>query len=318
MTPALILVGILVVWAAAAALGLSRQGHRRLTARLQRAATAHLLAEEPVAGPDGPVVRIAFPLVTLLLDRLRWRQRVEAHLRRTELSLAAGEYVACLLTLWVAAPTVAWGLGQPPLVVAGVLAVAVAAPVGYASLHQRIRRKKFGERLPDALDIISSALRVGHGLQRALHLVGQEAEEPLSGEFRRVMADIAMGCPVDVALERAAGRVGNPELDLLATVVGIQMEVGGNMAECFDRISETLRDREELANEVKSLTAEGKMTAYVCAVMPPAMGLLIAHVNPEYMAPMISTPVGHLMLAATAVMQTVGIIVVARMMKLEA
>src|SRR5205823_3165433 len=180
---------------------------------------------------------------------------------------------------WVGAPVLAWGLGYPLWVAALALGVAMAVPqlIYVASLGWR--RKRFGGQLPNALDLIASSLRVGHGLQRALQTVAAEASDPLASEFRRALTEIALGAGVDAALQRAAERVQNKDLDLMATVIGIQLQVGGNMAEVFDRISETLREREELANEVKSLTAEGKMTAYVCIGMPPVMGLAVWYLN---------------------------------------
>src|SRR5205823_6507598 len=123
-------------------------------------------------------------------------ERVERRLRCMDAGLSAGEYVALVAALWVGAPVLAWGLGYPLWVAALALGVAMAVPqlIYVASLGWR--RKRFGGQLPNALDLIASSLRVGHGLQRALQTVAAEASDPLASEFRRALTEIALGAGV--------------------------------------------------------------------------------------------------------------------------
>src|SRR5205823_4656426 len=172
-------------WAAAGALALNRRARQRLRARLVRAARRHLSDEGEA--PEVETIE-PFPLVAFLLQRLGLQERVERHLRRMDVRMSPGEYVASVFTLWLSAPLLAWALNQGLLVIASVLVAAIAAPQAAFQARQAWRKKQFNDQLPDALDMISSSLRVGHGLQRALQLVGSEAEEPLGSEFRRVLA----------------------------------------------------------------------------------------------------------------------------------
>lgn len=314
MAAALIGIALALPWAGAGAYFFANQRRQQLRARLLRLATAHVeQAEAPV---EERVVE-SFPFITAILTRLGCRERCEAYLRRYDLPLTPGEYVASVATLWLAAPLLAYALNQPLHVILLVEALAVALPRVVVGVRQAQRVKQFKAQLPDALDTMTSSLRAGHGLQRALQLVSTQAEDPLASEFRRVMSDVALGSRMDAAMQRSSERVQSKDMDLLATVVGIQAQVGGNLGEILDRVSETLRDREELANEVKALTAEGKLTAVICMGLPPLMAGLIAYLNPEYMQPLFTTQIGHIMLIVTAVLQLMGALVIKRMMRIE-
>lgn len=318
MTLAFVIAGLLVPWTAAGIMHTALVRRRALMARLARAMDFYAEPLEEEGAAAGEAERLeSFHWISWLLGVLGVRDRVERAVRRMDIGLSPGEFAATMATLWVTAPMLAWALGQPPMIIVAVLIVSLLTPQAVLNVRQAMRKKRFTEQLPDALDMMSSSLRVGHGLQRALQIVAAEAEDPMGSEMRRVMAEVHLGSPVDQALQRAAERVQCRELELLANAVAIQMQVGGNMAEVIDRVSLTLREREELQNEIKSLTAEGTMTAYVCIAMPPAMGLFVAYMNPDYMAPLLTTTFGHILLGATAVMQAMGAVVIKRMMKLE-
>jgi tight adherence protein B len=318
MTAVLMVSGLVLPWAVAGLYIFHGHQRQRLRARLARAASAYRRpAAEAEETSEEPARLEPFPWLSWILSRLGIRERLELQLRRMDINLTPGEFVATMITIWVAAPLATWALGQPPPIVGSVLVLALLAPQMVFSMRKAMRKKQFIAQLPDALDMISSSIRVGHGLQRALQLVAGEAENPMGSEMRRAMAEVALGHPVDMALHRTADRVQSRELELLANAVAIQMQIGGNMAEVIDRVGETLREREELQQEVKSLTAEGTMTAYVCIGMPPAMGLFVAYTNPDYMAPLIATSFGHILLGVTAFLQLMGALVIKRMMKLE-
>lgn len=313
-----VIAGLLIPWVGAGLLSIAMSRRQKVRARLARAASLYVPQAEQEETSAETARPETFPWINWLLVQLRLRDRVEMAVRRMDIGMSPGEFAATMVTLWISAPLLTWALGQPEIVVAGVLILSLAVPHMVLNVRLAMRRKQFTDQLPDALDMMASSVRVGHGFQRALALVAAEAEDPMGCEMRRVMTEVNIGSTVDQALQRASERVQSRELELLANAVAIQMQVGGNMAEVLDRVGLTLREREELRNEVKSLTAEGTMTAYVCIGMPPAMGLIVAYLNPDYMAPMITTSFGQMLLAATAVMQLLGAIVIKRMMKLEA
>jgi tight adherence protein B len=318
LTPVGIAFVLLVPWAAALVYAsLAQKKRRRFILRLNRAATAHLPIE-PVA-PTGVLEdrRASFPWTCQLLERLGFYRPIERALRKVDAPISVGECAACVLTLWICAPLLAWGLGRPWFVVLAVLIVALLTPRLALKVLSGWRKKQFALQLAEALQLITSSLRVGHGIQRALLLVAEEGAPPLSSEFRRALAEIQVGVTVDVALQRISDRVESKEMDLVANVVAIQMQIGGNLAEIIERVGETIREREEMQNEVKALTAEGRMTAVVCIAMPPLMGLFQVWANPRYMDPLLKTSLGIGMLVGMGVLQLMGAIVIRKMMKIE-
>jgi tight adherence protein B len=323
--------GILIagIWFATGALLLAVERRQRLRSRLLRAAVPELAGERlgqtgwrvpqeaAETGRRGEEEKAPSVAGALVRASGAYQEQLERRLRELELPFRPGQWLAGLAAGWVAAPLLAWAAGAPPWGAAAALLAAVAAPGLALAGMQAWRRKLFRQQLPDALEMACAILRAGHNLQRAFQFIGAEAPSPLAREIRRVVADAGLGTPISVALRHAAQRVRSADFHLLASAIGVQQQTGGNMAEIITHISEAIREREELAGEVRSLTAEARLTAFVCIAMTPAMGLVVAWLNPEYMEPLLQTPVGRGLLAGTAIFQLVGAVVVQRMARLE-
>ena len=178
---------------------------------------------------------------------------------------------------------VAIGMGWIPFVVLG-----------------RMRRKRaalFAEQLPDALDLMRSALQAGHGLVGCFSLIADEFPDPIASEFREVAEEVRLGLPMRDALHNLTERIDNPDTPLLAVGLLVAQEVGGNLAEVLDNIGSTIRERFKLLRDVRVLTAQGRLSGMVLTVLPFILATAMTLLSPEYMAPVFREPLGHKMIA---------------------
>jgi tight adherence protein B len=214
------------------------------------------------------------------------------------------------------AGAVLYAVTSQPLFAAIPLAL---APLGARlNVRRRItkRRKAFEAQLPGALTLVASSLSAGHTFLRAVQMMCEESDPPLSEEFRRVVAETQLGDPVVEALGRMAERLAVRDLDWVVQAIRIQQTVGGRLADLLHTLAEFIRAREEVRREVQVLTAEGRISAYVLGAMPAFLVLAIQMVNPGYMKPMFRGW-GVVALAAAAASVAVGTAVIFRMVRIE-
>lgn len=183
-------------------------------------------------------------------------------------------------------------------------------------LSQR-RLKKFSEQLVDGLVMLSNGMRAGFTLQQALELLVEESKPPISQEFALALRQYRLGMDLDEALMKVVERTKDADLELAVTAVMITRQVGGNIAEIFDRIVAMIRDRKLLEGKVVALTAQGKMQAMVVAAIPYALGLVVAKINPEMMSLMWTTIPGFIALGLIVILDTVGYFWVLKLTKIE-
>src|SRR5262249_47225392 len=154
------------------------------------------------------------------------------------------------------------------------------------------RRRAFAAGLPDALQLIIGSLRSGFSLSQAVQAMAQEVGEPLRTEFGRALAETRLGIELEDALSRMAKRVGSADLEWVVIAIRVQREVGGNLAEVLTRTVETMREREAIRGEVRSLAAEGKLSAYILIGLPILIGLYMALVRRDYVSLLVTEPLG--------------------------
>lgn len=158
----------------------------------------------------------------------------------------------------------------------------------YLAIRARQRVNSFNNQLSDTINLLANSLRSGYSFLQSLDLVAREAPEPVCSEFRRVVQEVGLGRTTEEALAGLMRRVPSDDLDLLITAVNIQHEVGGNLAQVLETISHTIRERVRIKGEIRTLTAQGRISAYVVTGLPIFLGIFISLLNPEYMAPIFS------------------------------
>jgi tight adherence protein B len=180
----------------------------------------------------------------------------------------------------------------PPLAKGAVALCFLGLPWMMVRRARTRRLLKIEEQLPDAADFIARALRAGHSFTNVLQIVGNELPEPLSGEFRIAREEINYGVPMGEALHNMAARIPLTDLRYLIIAVLIQRESGGNLAEILGNISQIIRGRLKLVAQVRVLSAEGRMSAWILGLLPFAVALMMSIVNPRYISTLWTDPTG--------------------------
>jgi tight adherence protein B len=205
-----------------------------------------------------------------------------------------------------------------PAAVVPLLALLWAALPFYWLIRRRRKRiNQFVESMPEAVELISRALRSGHGLASGLHLVAEEMKGPIADEFNRVFEEQNLGIPIELALRNMADRLPVMDVRFFVIAVIIQRATGGDLAEVLDKIGRLIRQRFELRGHVKSLTAEGRLSGVVLLGMPPAMLVLLYFLNYEYVSVLFKNPIGVKMLSITAAGQVVGAWVIKKIVAIK-
>jgi len=209
-------------------------------------------------------------------------------------------------------------LSQNPLIaLAGGFAAGLGLPRWVLGFLAKGRTKKFTEAFSDAIDIIVRGIKSGLPVHDCLKIIGKESPEPLGGEFRTLTENIAMGVPIDAALEKMYERMPTNELRFFAIVLGIQAKTGGNLAEALGNLSTVLRARKLMKEKIKALSAEAIASASIIGCLPPGVVILISVTSPAYMKPMFTDPRGHLMILGGLLWMTMGILVMRKMINFK-
>ena len=232
--------------------------------------------------------------------------KVEAKLVQADIKLRAAEAIL-FYALGVVIVTVIAVLLKGPLGLA-VGFFAALIPPAILNFMAKMRLRKFNSQLPDTLQLLSSSLRAGFSFMQGVEAVAAEVDDPMGSELRRVIVESRLGRPVEEALDDCVERMKSPDFEWAVMAVKIQREVGGNLAELLQTVAITMVERERLRRDVKTLTAEGRMSAYVLGAMPPILGVFFEFSNPSYMHPLWSNTSGVVAVIAAAIAMVVGFI----------
>lgn len=232
--------------------------------------------------------------------------RVEGLLERADLPLRPAEalffYVSIVI---VAALLGALFFGNLTIILVVIL-TALIAPRYVVQFRANKRRKVFLAQLPDMLSLLAGTLRAGYSISQGFEAVSQEVDGPMGRELSRIMAEARLGRPLETALDASVARVQSDDFGWAVMAIRIQREVGGNLAELLLTVADTMTQRERLRREVAGLTAEGRISAIVLGVLPPALGLIMYFVNRPYISKLFTEPIGNVMLGVAFVAMIAG------------
>jgi len=195
--------------------------------------------------------------------------------------------------------------------------VGMMAPTLFLMQRRSARLKKFEEQFPEALDLLSRAIRAGHAFQTAMSMVASELKEPVGPEFKKTFDQQNFGLPLRDALNEMAQRINILDVRFFVTAVLIQRESGGNLAEILDNLAHVVRERFKIRRQVRVHTAHGRFTGYVLLALPGALGVALSFINPDHMHMLFNEHMGQIMLMGAIVMQTVGFIWIRQVIKIE-
>jgi tight adherence protein B len=278
--------------------------------RLQARIAPHLgLPRLRRGGLRSPAPRAALAGVFRATERAlgqtrQWRG-IERMLQRADIPLTPAEFVyTCVGSGLLLGLLVAAAFGSGGVLLAFVLGALV--PTGVVWFKGARRRAAFERQLPDLLMSVASSLKAGHGFKQAVQALADEGVEPASKELRRALAETRLGRPIEEALAEMAERLGSKNFAFVITSVTIQTQVGGSLAGLFDTVAETVRKRQQFARRIRSLTAMGRMSAYVLVGLPFFIALALTALNPEYMHPLYHSSTGHKLIFGGLLMMAIG------------
>jgi tight adherence protein B len=301
------------------ATGSGSAAQRQMDRRL-REVTVSQVIEDP-AGVDATVVKRTAEGPLPAIDRLLSRSGAGSGLGRlidqagvkttpsaiVMFSLAAAAGVGLLAAMFIRMPF------------AGLLVGAVGAFMPFAWLkHKRtVRTKKFEEQFPEALDVLSRAIRAGHAFQTALGMAADEMPPPVGPEMKKTFDQQNFGLPLREALNELSERVGILDVRFFVTAVLIQRETGGNMSEILDNLAHVVRERFKIQRQVRVHTAHGRFTGYVLLAVPAFLAVALSFINPDHMQLLFRERMGQMMLMGAMVLQVVGFIWIRQVIKIE-
>jgi tight adherence protein B len=195
--------------------------------------------------------------------------------------------------------------------------IGTIGPWFYLGFRRNRRKKKFERGLPDTLSLMSGALAAGLSLAQSVDTIVQDGQEPVAGEFRKVLVETRLGLSLETALQGVADRFQSKDFEWVVMAINIQRQVGGNLAELLDTVAGTIREREYMRRQVAALAAEGKLSAYVLGGLPPGFMLYLLVANREYVMVLFTRPLGWAMLGVGGVILSVGIFWMSRVIKVE-
>jgi tight adherence protein B len=213
------------------------------------------------------------------------------------------------------------------LIVASALRMGVGWPIGAMAgfsmpfLFLRVKRTRrmraFEEAFPEALDLVARALKAGHAFATGLKMVADEMPDPVGTEFRKTFDEQNFGLPLKDALANLTVRMPSIDVRFFSTAVLIQRETGGNLSEILENLAHVVRERFKILRQVRVYTAHGRLTGYVLLALPAFLGIALMFINPEHMQLLFQERIGHMMLGATVIMQTIGYFWIKQVVKIE-
>jgi tight adherence protein B len=252
------------------------------------------------------LIQRAVEMTEEFAERKGFLSQTEAKLERADIPLRGAEALFFYASTVVVVALLSLVLTRSLFLAAILTALAALLPSVALNFKARRRLKKFNQQLPDMLQLLSGTLRAGYSLMQGVEAVSREVEDPIGYELRRVVTESRLGRPLEEALEAAADRMGSADFSWAVMAVGIQREVGGNLAELLMTVSETMVARERLRRDVDALTAEGKVSAMVLGLLPLGLGAAMWVINPEYIGVLVTEKIGNFMLAGAGLLAGFG------------
>jgi len=315
----LVFVGVFLVVAlvVSASMGGDRQAKQVIATLDSALATESVEARNEILNLRKSDKLSTIPWLNHRLLKLQIGPLLRGLLAQADLKWTVGGMLSmCLLCFVVPAYLLYWRTGSVPLALL-VGAFLGFMPIAIAMFKRSKRFGKFEKGLPEALDMMVSALRAGHSLIAAMGLVARESPDPIGTEFRICFEEQNYGLEMKTAIDNLLNRIPMQDLRIVATAIMIQKETGGNLAEVLDKTSWVIRERFRLKRQVATHTAQGRMTGIVLTLLPIILGIALYFVNPTLMSILWTRPIGIKLLWVASIMIVIGGLIIRHIVNME-
>ena len=287
---------------------------RRVELRLQEVSRPDEIPDQSLIVPqnDGPL-----PSVERLIGRTNAGSRLSSLIEQAGINTSPSTIVLAGILCAVVASVLNLLFVRLPIGYLVAVPLGLSMPFVWLLQRRSSRFRKFEEQFPDALDLVSRAIRAGHAFQAAIGMASDEMAAPVGPEFKKVFDQQNFGLPMRDALNALAQRVPLVDVKFFVTAVAIQRDTGGNLAEILDNLSHVVRERFKILRQVRVHTAHGRITGFVLLGLPAFLAIALTLINREHMMPLFVEPTGRMLIMATIVMQFVGFIWIRKVIKIE-
>jgi tight adherence protein B len=257
------------------------------------------------------------PALNRMLQRSPSISRLQHFLNQADVKIRAGKFLMFTVGSGALLALAVLFLTDTPLYAGIALLMGLFIPYFYVSFQRTRRFQKFEELFPEAIDTLARAVRAGHAFTTALELIANEMAEPVSTEFRKLFEEQKFGLPLRDALLNFAERMPIVDVKFFVTAVMLQRETGGNLAEILDNLSYVIRERFKILRQVRVYTAQGRLTMMLLMALPPIVVLVMMVMNPDFIKPLFYDKMGHAMIVAGVTLQTIGYLVIRKIIRIQ-
>ncbi|MGV8984641.1 type II secretion system F family protein [Clostridium sp.] len=263
------------------------------------------------------LLKILANLIPSMKFSEKYHKKLEIELMKSDIPITVEELLVIKMLTSISISFLTFALLKDVIIVFFIFILIWNIPKVILSHRKKERINTFNEQLNEGTMIISNSLKAGYSFLQAVAAVSEETKDPFAKEFKKLLKEMSLGISEEIALKNMLNRIDSKDLLLIVNAILIQKDIGGNLSEILDNISETIRERQKIQNELKTLTAQGRLSGIIVMLIPIFLGITIYVLNKEYMMLMFTTPIGIGMIIAAVVNQILGLIMIKKIIKIE-
>lgn len=255
-----------------------------------------------------------------LLSKLtpeKWSKQLDIELHRSGIPISGGEYIIMQLFLLVFFTLVALPLSSVNILVVFLPLLGLILPRFYITNAQNKKSQKFNNQLPDVLLVLGNSLKAGFSLFQAMEMAAQEMPDPISTELKTTLKEMTYGASTESALQNLSERIKSKDMDLMVTAILIQRQIGGNLSEILMGIHETINERIKIQGEIKSLTAQGRLSGYIIGFVPFGIALAVTAIQPDYLKVFFNSTLGIALISMGLCSQFIGFLLIRKIVDIK-
>lgn len=264
-----------------------------------------------------PILKIMSNLISNMKLNEKHHKKLEMDLIKSDIPITIEELLVIKIFTSTIISLLSYALSKDFIIVSFMFIVIWNLPKFIISHRKKERVKIFNEQLNEGTMIISNSLKAGYSFLQAIAAVSEETANPFAKEFKKLLKEMSLGISEDIALNNMLSRMESEDLRLIVNAILIQKDIGGNLSEILDNISDTIRERQKIQNELKTLTAQGRLSAIIVMLIPFFIGATIYLTNKEYIMLLFSTPLGIGMVVTAFSNQIIGLLIIKRIIKID-
>jgi tight adherence protein B len=257
------------------------------------------------------------PTFHQILSQINGVERLDRLLQQANVKYPIGVFVLLSTLLGIIGFIAGVGMTKNYLISVIIMFCFIGLPFFYLRIKKKSRVEKFQKQLPDGLELMARALKAGHAFTSGMKLAADEFDDPLGPEFENTIDMINFGVSVPDALKKMASRIDCPELKYFVVSVILQKETGGNLAEIIESLAELIRKRFKLQDKVKTLAAEGKLSAIILIALPVCVVIFLRFSNPDYINTLVVDPIGRIVAGVCVLLMGIGVIIIKKMVNIK-